>query len=161
MEFPVYEYYDGYEELWQDLEENDRTKVRYVVLGDLDEHNLVISYVHSDLHCTTYIGKSTHEKAWENGILSITEVLKYLMNSVRVNKQKLLHKVRYLQENKEYLDNVHKQKPGYSSSTYLSEFDIGFYWTSKDSYTDVYLNKLEKKLKLVEVYEDFIERYKK
>jgi len=80
MDIQIYEYYDGYEHLWEDEDEKDRVRVKYFVLGYVSDRNLIICYLGDTYNIIAPLGKGTHAKAWAHSTISAKEAVKCVNN---------------------------------------------------------------------------------
>jgi len=160
MDIQIYEYYDGYEHLWEDEDEKDRVRVRYFVLGSVSDGNLIICYLGSTYNIIAPLGKGTHAKAWAHSTISAKEAVKCVNNGslgLRNTKKGLLEKIAKLKERKDELD-AKKAIVGVdcSASVSMSEYGISFHWAYGESYTDKFVHELEQLVRLIEVRDEFL-----
>lgn len=148
MSFPIYAYYDGYEDLW----EEEREVVRYVVLGEVDPGLVGICYVGELKHLAT-IGQRTHAKAWIDGSLTTSEVRAFLRESCHRSD-------RTLEECRAKVDALlTEQEPsawGTSSSVWDGYWGVGFHWDRDHPYPQRFAEALQRKIRLLELRETWL-----
>ena len=156
-EIQIYEDYDGYPG-------DTSHKVHYIDLGqNLTCKSHVICY--TDLAFICHIHKKRHMCAWDYKTMPIRDVIvlvkkayKGLPKNYGTSKgplQDLKDKIEYLQANKIELDKPHSGR-NFSCTADLLDFesircDIG------ESYTDKYIELLNKRIAMVEVVNTYLE----
>jgi hypothetical protein len=159
MDIEIYEYYDGYEHLWEEEDENDRVRVKYFVLGDIDDRKLMICYFGDTYNFLSALGKRTHSKAWVHSTISAKDAIKCVNNgslSLRHTKKGLLEKIVKLKERRDELDAEKAMVVDRSASVSMSEYGISFHWEHGESYTDKFIHELEQLIRLIEVRDEFL-----
>ena len=159
----VYEYYDGYEQFWEHEEEDDRLKVQYLVVGELNESTLIICYINHNFICP--INKRTHDRSWKHITVDLLKAIGYLKNALTNYKEKIPEirtNIKDAIKNKDRLDRKHNITiPEHTSiggdGTYTLRLKYG------QSYTDKYVEQLHKKIHVLEVVhlclDDLLRRY--
>lgn len=162
---PIYEYYDGYEHLWEEQSPEERPRVRYIYLGDMppiddsgsgSDSHVVICYV-SDPPFRAIIGKNTHTKAWTQGAVSPSEALAILEATERNDLhghtlEGLQKEIQCATSNRAALDALYNiTKPNFSSSYSDSKFNTHVRLQYGDSYTEKYIAELSKQLAMHQV----------
>jgi hypothetical protein len=160
MDIQIFEYYDGYEHFWEDDDEEDRTRVQYFVMGSVSDRSLIICYFGDSYNIITALGKTTHSKAWKHSTISVEEATKCVNNGssgFRYTKKSLLDKIANLKERKAERD-AKRAIVGVdcSTSVSMSEYGISFNWAYGESYTDKFVNELEKLVRMLEIRDEFL-----
>lgn len=158
----VYEYYDGYPHLWEE-DEVKRARVQYIIVGEIDNNNLLTICYTGKFNHIANIGKTTHIKSWKKECISPEIALKYIQNSIH-NKDKTIDdiekEIEYIKQNKEEIDIKKFPKYGDSCSITITEYNISFYWNKYQSYSEKYINELEKKIEMLKVINIFMNELK-
>ncbi len=84
MSVTVWEYYDGYQHLWEEEDESERVKVQYFVLGDIDDDRIGICYT-SFINFVAIISLSVHGMAWKKTEITIERAREYLRKTYTKN----------------------------------------------------------------------------
>jgi len=150
----IYEYYDGYDHLWEDQDEQDRMKVQYFVLGEIKPHWVAICYYMNEPFLAI-IGKRTHKKAWTTTSITINEAKETLAKSYQKYKPTLDD---YRKKYQELKNKTGGDPPSYpiSGSQYSSFWGVSIQYTCKDTYYDSYAEEINKMIKLYELREEFL-----
>jgi L-fucose isomerase-like protein len=154
---PIYEYYDGYEDTWEDEPEDQRAKVRYVVLGSMiGSKSIVICYVPSGFIAT--INENIHKKAWlVDDCVSIDQLREYTKHErQRYVVSDYEKHIEWLNENKDSINKKHIFPPGNTVSGYNGIYDINYTYSSEVSYTDAVIAALKNKVEVLKIRDAFV-----
>jgi hypothetical protein len=148
---PVYEYWDGYEE----EPEEYRQKVRYFVLGDVDDHLVGICYTDDFSHIAV-IGKRTHSRAWPAGSLTKAEATECLKKSYRTRDPTLDE---YRKKRAQVLEAKPPPAASGTCGTSCSFWGTSFHWDKRvpESYSANFAAALQKKIRVFELREAWLE----
>lgn len=155
MSVPIYEYYDDYEHIWSMYPEEERHKVKYIVLGDQDEKSVVICYVLTEYNHMATIGKRVHNAAWIVSEMALEDA-RNIVRKVTSDKNitKLEEEIQKSVENKFVLDR--RNAPGIGNSSSTTVHGVSVRWTSEDSFTDKYVEALRYKIRTHRVALNFL-----
>jgi hypothetical protein len=173
---PIYEYYDGYE----DEPEDQRAKVRYVVLGSMiGSKSIVICYVPSGFIAT--IHENIHKKAWlVDDYVSIDQLREYTKNEKKRYVVSDYEKhIEWLNENKDSINKKHScettfslcqpelasrvaaakqvSQPTLTVSGYNGIYDIKYTYSCEVSYTDAVIAALKNKVEVLKIRDAFVQ----
>ena len=153
----IYEFYDGYEHLWTSQPEKERTRVQYVVIGEID-HLVVICYL-SEHKYLSYIGCKNHARAWTIGEIAEGTVINYIKYDRDYIKYRLPHvqaEIEHAKDNKKELDSHNSLHVDHSASSSMKYFFMSVHWTHHDSYTDKLVQQLEKVVQILSIRDAFV-----
>jgi len=156
----VYEFYDGYEEIWMMEPEEERLRVQYIVLGKIESHGIVICYI-GDTKSITNIGNRTHSRAWIRPDMNITNIEAYGYAKVgyqsnKVSLEKYRHQYDYLIENEKELNVKHFVKDGSTISVYDGYWSVSFIYDNVKRYANQFAKAIKLKILIFEVVETFL-----
>ena len=153
-EVTIYEFYDGYEHLWENENEEDRERVRYFVVGRNDPY-VVICYV-GELNHIAQIGSRTHERAWIVGTIPIKEAFLCISKTKLPSTESLEQRIAQLQAAKEEADRRNNMLIGHSASMGPLECGSSIHWKAGESFTDKYVQELENKVRMLRTIGAFL-----
>ncbi len=156
--FPVYCYYDGYEELWSKEPEDERERVRYIVLGDLPDNRVGICYV-GELYHFAPLSKITHAKAWiieHIPKLDALTCVRKAQEREHISIQKYRDKYNELLRNQHRLDREHVLSPGHSVGVSDGRWNVRFHYNNLTGYTAPFVREIEKRIHLLQLVQDFL-----
>lgn len=104
----VWRFYDGYEDVYAKLPDEERAVVTYIVLGSFDG-TTVVCYIDGAAVGATIgaIGARTHAKAWRHAEMPLATAQAYVEQAKRndrVSLDSLQHRIAHLKENHASLD---------------------------------------------------------
>lgn len=158
MTVQVFEYYDGYDALYEDEDDYDtcRENVVYFVLGDIGADMIGICYL-GELHHIACIGRRTHQKAWKKEPISFAEAHRCLRDSYQSYKPKMEDYLRKRQELLNRTDNkVVIPREGSRWSASDGYYGVSYSYYDIDSYYNSFLKEIEKMIALYELREKFL-----
>lgn len=154
----VFEYYDGYEHLWSMEPEEDRERVRYIILGHLPNNLVAICYV-GELHHLATLHETTHHCAWAVENISrdlARSIVRDAYKSDRVGVDRYRDRHREVLENATALDAANPVAPGNKSSVYDSRWNVSFCYDNITGYAKPLADQLQKRISMLECASDFI-----
>lgn len=154
MEVNVYEYYDDYEEVWEEEPEENRMRVQYIVLGEIEPHLFGICYL-GRLNVLAWIGKRTHAKAWTVTPIPMRQAREAVENAKKGERKTLdEYKAKYT----DLMETTCPKycSPGESRSTYDGMWGASFSWDNLCSYESQFAKEIEKKIRLYELRDEFL-----
>jgi hypothetical protein len=154
---PVYEYYDGHEELWSENPEN-REKVEYIELGEVNEYTIGICYV-GELKSLAVINKNTHKRAWTIDPITKEDAIKYVKEAYQsesISLEKYREQYTYLQKKKHELNMEHILPENHSRSTYDGRWKVSYCYDNTRRYAEQFAYQIEKRIHLFEAVERYL-----
>lgn len=152
METQVFEYYDGYEHLWEDEQEEQRQRVQYIVLGTIDHDLVGICYL-GTLNFTACIGKKTHSRAWLLPSISLNEAREAVAKAKKRERKTLDE---YKEKYKDLIETKTHTKCSSHHSISDGIWDVSFSWDNTRSYESQFAKEIQKKILLFEIRDAFL-----
>jgi hypothetical protein len=154
----VYECYDVYDHL-RDFLFEERTRIKYVVLGNLDtcKQTIVVCYIPSGSVAT--LPMATHKRSWV--VNNYTVSRDYIRDCAKNDITKYVLKefeeeVAWLEKHKAETDGNYNVHVGSSTLGYDSKYGINFQCSHGQSYTETIINELQKKMQILTVRDRFL-----
>lgn len=153
----LYEYYDGYEHLWEE-DESNRVRVQYFVLGEVPPNMVGICYTNEDSYMEI-IGNATHRKAWKIGHITLEQAQGYLHQSYNKVYGPTIEE--YRNKHKELLSDTTQSRQipyGHSISSSHSYWRVSFHCAHNENYNVKFAEQIAERIRLYELREAFMER---